>query len=144
MYDKKRLIIIQDIDSGILKNLDRKNADILCIDVECMAKLQTSGLKFLSFYNFYTRADYLKNLKEKLDVLKEIFRELDAMYAPIINYPRIFMGNYYLFLVYFSDFFFISEVIARLKNEYQDFSIFTDYKKEELDNYKGSIGIDFF
>ncbi|MCZ7401450.1 MAG: hypothetical protein O8C61_04440 [Candidatus Methanoperedens sp.] len=144
MHDKKRLIIIQDIDLETLKNFDRTNADILCIDVECMAKLQTSGLKFLSFYDFYTRADYLKNLKEKLDVLKEIFRELDARYDPIINYPRVFMGNYYLFLVYFSDFFFISEVIARLKNEYQDFSIYTSHKKEELDNYKVSIGIDFF
>lgn len=144
MYDKKQLIIIQDIDPGTLKNLDRKNADILCIDVECMAKLQTSGLKFLSFYDFYTRADYLKNLKEKLDVLKDIFRELDARYASITNYPRVFMGNYYLFLVYFSDFFFISEVIARLKNEYQEFSIYSCYKKEELENYKSSISIDFF
>lgn len=141
---KKKLIIIQKINYDILKNLDHNNTDFLCIDIDSMLKLKKLGFPFLSLYDFYNRTDFLDNLKDKLETLKEIFERLDSKYAPIINYPRAFMGNYYEFLVDFADFLFISEVVAKLQNKYQSVSLYTCYKKEDLEYYKRHKSINFF
>lgn len=142
--NRKQLIIIQNINSELLKSLECENTDFLCIDIESMLKLKKIGLPFISFYDFYDRNDFLQDFKAKLDILKEIFKRLDAKYAPVINYPYAFMGNYYLFLHFFADIVFISEVIIGLKGKYQNVSLYTMYTEEDLESYQHNKRIDPF
>lgn len=142
--DKKQLVIIQYINHEMLNNLDSKDTDFLCVDIESMFKLKKYGKPFLSFYDFFSQEDFVGRFKHELCILKEVFKELDKNYAPFINYPYAFMGNYYIFFTYFADVLFISEAVAGIRNRYDKVFFYTSYKKNDLENYQQHKDINFF
>lgn len=121
--EKKTIILIDNVELNEVNPDLLRNARRIAFNPSAMLAFEEHGLSSESIEDIYPCAQFRIDHDIFMTDLEGLLADLDAVYAPLVNYPRAFSGHFYWFLVFLMEFFYISKLAHIMGKDEHQFTI---------------------